>query len=382
MNHPNLRWPGYRVKPRRTIDHRVNLSSNELLHPEAAGLVGQLVRGFDTRELLRYPVQDLPVRSAGEMFNRTSEEILLAPGSDSVIRLLLTATHQTFCGRLILQDPNYEAWTTAAGAEHWVITRVSNPDGTAQGWLEAVIVAASAAVPSIVAVSWPNGPTGDTPDPLGLVTLRDVCLKRGHLLVLDGCYSAFSGGPKQLSALGGAGCLVLLSWSKMFGLAGGRLAVAIGDPDLVHHLRAFRQEDHVNALMLYALVQTPLLYDQFEGVWADVIDQREEDRKWLTALGFHTPESGTNFLRVLLRTSSDALELAAALDDVGFRVRNMVGLAGQQHAVRFTIACGHEGQRFRSALARALDTGGYRWHAPLACPAQASELAFGIDQPQ
>jgi histidinol-phosphate aminotransferase len=380
MNRSNPSWPDYRVKPRRTIDHRVNLSSNELLHPEAAGLVGQLVRGFDTRVLLRYPVQDLPARSAAEMFDRASEEILLAPGSDSVIRLLLTATHQAFCGRLILQEPNYDAWTTATGAERWAITRVPNPDSTAQGWLDAVIAAASVAVPSVVAVSWPNGPTGDAPEPMSLAVLRDVCRERGHLLVLDGCYSAFSGGPKQLAALGGADCLVLLSWSKMFGLAGGRLAVAIGDPDLVHYLRAFRQEDHVNALMLYALVRTPLLYDRFERVWADVVDQREANREWLTALGFHVPESGGNFLRVPLRTSGDAAELAAMLDGAGFRVRNMAGLNGQEHAVRFTVACGPEGHRFRSALAGALGKVRYRWHAPLACP--ADKLTSGIDRAQ
>lgn len=350
-------WPRFETRERRRTDHRTNLSSNELIHPVVGHLVGELIAGVRPADLMRYPVQEPAVHAAAGLFGREPECVLLAPGSDSVIRLLMGAARDLFGGRLILQDPNYEAWRTAAAVVGgWSVLNVRKPAGAADAWLPRLAEAAEqAAGPSIVAVSWPNGPDGHLPRWDHVHALLNTCREHGHLLVLDGCYAAFAGDYARLAALAGPHCLVLISWSKMFGLAGGRLAVALGAPDAIGCLRAFRQEDHVSAVMLAALEAGAKLLAEYRAVWADVAAGREELRGWLRRAGFESPPSGGNFLHIPLGRAGAAARLTAALSERGFRVRDMTGTPGLDGCVRFTVACGPVRTEFQRVLGPLLD---------------------------
>ncbi|MFI7340988.1 aminotransferase class I/II-fold pyridoxal phosphate-dependent enzyme [Streptomyces sp. NPDC050085] len=349
-----LRWPEAVVRDRRSADPRVNLSSNELNHPWTAALVGEMVDGFDPAALTPYPVQEPAATAAGRLLGFPAHQLLLSAGSDAAIRLLLTALRGAFPGGLLLQEPNYEAWTQAVDAALWPLRRVASADGSAEGSLAALLDAAAAAEPSLVVVSWPNGPAGYTPEPEHLAHLSALCRSRGHLLVVDGCYAGFAGSPLDLARLADEHCLVLLSWSKMFGFAGGRLAVACGGTDLVHWLRAARQEDHVGALALHALSRTDRVYDRFTHVWQDIATTRESIRLRLAARGHHTPESGGNFLHLPRPTAASAAALTAGLDRSGYRVRDMGLTTGLHHHVRFTVAHGPVGRQFVDCLMRHL----------------------------
>ncbi|MDS0139295.1 MULTISPECIES: aminotransferase class I/II-fold pyridoxal phosphate-dependent enzyme [unclassified Amycolatopsis] len=351
MTSPGPRWPDPVVRPRRTYDPRANFSSNELIHPAVGDLVAGLVADFRPGTLTRYPVQDRALDSAAKLFGREEDEILLAPGSDSVIRLLVSAARELYGGRLVLQDPNYEAWTTAAAlAGGWRVTRVRKPSDPARRWLNEMRVAAEASVSSIVAVSWPNGPDGHLPAWAELTALAASCRARGHLLVIDGCYAGFSGDYRRLAQLAGPNCLVLFSWSKSFGLAGGRLATALADGAIIRFLRAFGQESHVNTLMLQALCATPGRHRAFEQVWADIAGTRETTREWLAGRAVHAPPSGGNFLHVPCESEFTAKKLTTELSTRGFRVRDMGDTPGLQHHVRFTVGHGPEHMRFLHSL--------------------------------
>ncbi|MEV0323077.1 pyridoxal phosphate-dependent aminotransferase [Streptomyces sp. NPDC050658] len=337
------------VRDRRASDPRVNLSSNELYHPLAGALVGELIDGFDPAALGHYPVQEPAAAAAGQLLGRDPAQLLLAPGSDSVIRLLLASLRGAFPGGLLLQEPNYEAWTQAVESGPWRIERLPTPEGAADS-LDPVLRAASSAAPALVVVSWPNGPAGYTPELDEVAALAELCRRKGHLLVVDGCYAGFAGSPLDVVRLAGAHCLVLLSWSKMFGFAGGRLAVAAGSAELVHRLRAARQEDHVSVLALHALTRTSRVYDRFTEVWRDVATTRETFRRRLAALGYRVPPSGGNFLHVPRPSAHAATELTAGLSHAGYRVRDMGTTTALQHHVRFTVAHGPVGDRFLDAL--------------------------------
>ncbi|MFC7304495.1 aminotransferase class I/II-fold pyridoxal phosphate-dependent enzyme [Streptomyces monticola] len=349
--------PGVTVRERRAADPRTNLSSNELYHPRAAGLVAELIDGFDPATLGHYPVQEPAAEAAGALLGLDPAHLLLAAGSDSVIRLLLASLRGHFPGGILLQEPNYEAWTQAAESPHWHIERRASPDATATGSVEAVQRAAATAAPALVVVSWPNGPAGHTP-PLGQIAeLADQCARKGHLLIVDGCYAGFAGSPLDVARLAGEHCLVLLSWSKMFGFAGGRLAVAGGGPALIHRLRAARQEDHVGVLALHALSRTARVYDRFTGIWRDIARTREAIRQRLGAHGIAVPPSGGNFLHVPRPTAAGAAELTAALSRAGYRVRDMGATTGLERHVRFTVAHGPLGAHFLDTLESALTAG-------------------------
>ncbi|WP_353947420.1 aminotransferase class I/II-fold pyridoxal phosphate-dependent enzyme (plasmid) [Streptomyces sp. HUAS MG91] len=350
------RWglPDTAVRDRRAADPRVNLSSNELHHPQVESLAREMVDGFDPAVLRAYPVQEPAAAAAGALLGLPAHHLLLSAGSDAVIRLLLTSLRGAFPGGLVLQEPNYEAWTQAVDAPLWPLRKVTSTDGTATTSAEAMLDAAADAEPALVVVSWPNGPAGYTPRLDHIAELSAVCRSRGHLLIVDGCYAGFAGSPLKVAELADDHCLVLLSWSKMFGFAGGRLAVACGGPDLVHRLRAARQEDHVSALALHALTRTGQVYDRFTHVWQDITATREAMRSRLTALGHHVPESGGNFLHVPRPTAASAAELTARLSHSGYRVRDMGLTSGLHHHVRFTVAHGPAGEQFLDCLVRHL----------------------------
>lgn len=328
-----------RPRARRGRDARINLSSNELGHLAHTGVLRDLLDGFDPAILRGYPEQETAVEAAAELVGAASaEEVVLGAGSDAILRLLQIELRADFGGRLVLQAPNYEAWTVSRTIAGWSVTAVPTPPSAAT--LSEQLARALAAPPSVAVVSWPNGPAGYVPPLAEVEDLRDACAERGHLLVLDGCYSAFvtPEAPWALARLAGPSCLVVLSWSKMFGLAGGRLAVAAGDRALTRRLRLHRQEDHVNALMLHALRRTAGRLDAYRPIWLDIAAERERIRALLIRrCGVPVPVSGGNFLHLPMGDAVAAHELTTALDKAGYRVRDMLDTPGLAHHVRFTV---------------------------------------------
>ena len=339
-------------RPRRRLDPRVNLSSNELRHPAAPGLVRELLTDFDPAVLARYPFQDAPVRAGAGFLGLHPDELLLSPGSDAAIRMLLAALRES--GReLLLQEPNYETWSSAPEACHWEITRVPSPDGTADGSVRALLAALTGARPAVVVLSWPNGPAGYTPGLATVAELSQSCAAAGHLLVLDACYAGFSADPRGLLRFAGRHCLVMMSWSKMFGTAGGRLALLTGAPAVLELLAARGLEQQVGAPMLHAFARTPLVHDRFARVWREIAERREAVRSRLQAAGLRCPESGGNFLHVGMDGPEAARSLAARLSAAGFRVRNMEATSGLHSHVRFTVGIGGDDDRFQQLLEQA-----------------------------
>jgi len=343
-------------RARRSHDARVNLSSNELSHPALDDVLRDLLDGFDPTTLRGYPEQAAAVAAAAELVGAASaEDVVIGAGSDGVLRLLQTELRADFGGRLVLQAPNYEAWTVSRTIADWSVTAVPTPPSA--GTLTDQLAPALAAPPSLVVVSWPNGPAGYVPPLDEVVALRDACAARGHLLVLDGCYSAFVSpeAPWALARLAGPSCLVLLSWSKMFGLAGGRLAVVTGDRAITRRLRLHRQEDHVNALMLHALRRTAGRLDAYRPIWLDVSAERERIRVLLAGrYELPVPVSGGNFLHLPMGSATAAHKLASALDRAGYRVRDMLDTPGLAHHVRFTVTGPGSADGFLDTLERLL----------------------------
>lgn len=348
-------WPSASVKSRRAEDSRTNLSSNELHHPRADELVARLVSGFSPSALIRYPPQQKPVEAVAQLFGYELKNVLLVPGSDAAIRLLLASMSELLPGGIILQAPNYETWTDATDSAKWSIAMVRSEHGSEASSISALNCAAQqAARLSMVILSWPNGPAGYTPPWGEIERLRDICQQAGHMLVVDGCYAGFTGDPIRVAGLADDGCLVLISWSKLFGLAGGRLAACFGGAQIIEYLRASRIEDHVNALMLHAASRTASVYADFAEVWNDVAARRERLRRWLCTAGIAVPPSGANFLHLPMPDATSATWLSEALSDDGFRTRNMGTVVGLENHVRFTVACGTVGEIFTAALTNRL----------------------------
>ncbi|MEO1303808.1 MAG: threonine-phosphate decarboxylase CobD [Pseudomonadota bacterium] len=174
--------------------------------------------------LARLPTQALSAACAMAMAHSIGappNAVVLAPGSESLIRLLPTVIAPR---RVAILSPTYgdhkEVWTET-GAE---ITLTDDP-------------LAHAASADAVVVTHPNNPDGRVFDREALDHARQTLAAKGGWLIVDEAYGEL--GPDQsIAAQGGAdGLIVLRSFGKFFGLAGIRLGAALAPEPLRDLLR-------------------------------------------------------------------------------------------------------------------------------------------------
>ncbi len=156
-------------------------------------------------------------------FCAPEEVILLAPGSEILIRLLPTILAPR---RVALTHPSYgdhaQVWSQA-GAEV-----IDHPDP-----LEAADTA------DLVVLCNPNNPDGRSWTRAALETARARLAARGGVLVLDEAYADLRPDLSMAPYGGLPGLIVLRSFGKMYGLAGVRLGALIA-PDAIRTAMAQR----------------------------------------------------------------------------------------------------------------------------------------------
>lgn len=200
----------------------------------------------------------------------------------------------------------------------------------------------------------PNNPTGS------IVTRDDMerlqaDLPDGVTLVSDEVYHQFVTHPgypdSPADVAAGRNVIVLHSFSKVYGLAGLRVGVAISRPGIIERLARFRRTFHLGSLEMEAAIAA--IEDQDHV--AQSVALAERGKKRLCAafdrLGITYWPSEGNF--ILFSTPIPADELAGHL--AGQRI--LVGSGsrfGLTHAIRVSVGLPDANQAFISALERLL----------------------------
>jgi histidinol-phosphate/aromatic aminotransferase/cobyric acid decarboxylase-like protein len=342
---------------RSSSDPRLNLKSNELIHPALRPILEMVARELQPDMLGCYPFLKETSAWLAAYFGCAAEEIVLSAGSDAAIRLL--CSHYTSQARerplLIIQDPNYEAWeqtaATLPGLEVLRV-RVPRPDPERQG--RRLLAAARAARGALISVTVPNGLTGGSLPEAVLDELAAVARERDHLLVIDSAYQAFNGRFNQAFSRRGGPVLVVQTLSKSHGLAGTRIAVLSGDPERLAALPALRLEGSVSGPALLAAQVVTKRHDEFCAIWADIRRVRARTAAELVAWGLAPLPSGGNFLTVRVGSRAVAGATTELLSQRGVRVRDLSPLPGLDGCIRFTIGNASLADRFLDALRAAV----------------------------
>lgn len=342
---------------RRGDDPRINLKSNELIHPAACALLQTFERELIGLPFHRYPKYGLAVARIAEHFGREPCELVLTPGSDAAIRSIChhVANTQGSAAKLILQHPNYEAWLDTARARAISIEAIVDDGSGVESQDRALLGAAAASTHAVIAVSVPNGPTGACLPRHQLEQLIQLAEARDHLLVIDSCYQAFCGPLLEYAAIRSPRVLTLQTLSKSHGLAACRISLLFGMPTLLRELAPEPLEHMVSA---HSLGMACLALDagaRFEAIWADIGAVREDVASALEQIGLAPLPSGGNFLNVALGSDELATETTRLLSEAGYRVRDVSGLPGLAGAIRFTIADEQTMRRFVPVLRSCVD---------------------------
>ncbi len=172
-----------------------------------------------------------------------------------------------------------------------------------------------------VVIANPNAPTSIGRDKEFIVDIlehnRDCVVIVDEAYVDFGCYSAVELTKKYENLL------VTQTFSKSRAMAGMRIGMAIGSPELISVLGAVKDSYNsypLDRVQIEAGVAAIEDEEYFRNIVSKVIATRERAAKELRALGFEMPDSSTNFLFVKHK-SLDAKEIFEFLRQKGIFVR-------------------------------------------------------------
>ncbi len=246
---------------------------------------------------------------------------------------------------LVLAEPSYEAPAEAAQGFGTAVHAVALDKRHAHD-IDAML--AADANPGLIYLCNPNNPTGT------LTPRQDIerLLARkpaGSVVVVDEAYIHFSDAPSCLDLVKDhPELLVLRTFSKLYGMAGARLGLAIGQAPLLQKLELYDGENVAPASTLLgglASLEDPNVVPQRK---ADNARLRDQTITWLGQRGWHCTASQANCFMIDLRQPAQPLVERMAREQV------LVGRVWPSWPNWMRVSVGDEAdmRRFREAFAR------------------------------
>ena len=321
----------------------IKLNTNENPYPPAPGVLAALARAVN-EEVRLYPDPDATAlrARAAEVYGVGADHILAGNGSDELLALLVRATIDPG-DRVAFPVPTYSLYDTMVELQGGDAVRVPFPPDFS---IPAALAAARARVTFLCN---PNSPSGT------LVPIADVeALAREitGILVLDEAYVDFA----REHALGlverYSHVLVLRTLSKSFSLAGLRVGLAFGHPDLLRGLRTVKDSYNLNRLSQVAAEAALADRAMMEANVARIRTTRAALTAGLERLGYRVLPSEANF--VLARHAGVGQgPVARALAARDILVRHFA-VAGLDDALRITVGTEAEVGTLLEALGQLL----------------------------
>lgn len=249
---------------------------------------------------------------------------------------------------LVTADPTFESLAQMADAHGAPVVRVPlQADGAHD--VQAMSAAATASNAGLIYVCNPNNPTGSI-TPRARIDWLLANKPAGSVLLIDEAYIHYSDEPDTLDLVrSGADVVVLRTFSKIYGMAGMRLGLAMARPDLLQRLVLFG----INSLPVpsvaagIASLRNP---QHLATRKAENTRLREETVAWLAARGHACLPSQANCFMVDVKGDGRAFSTAMARHKV-FVGRSWPAMP--QH-VRVTVGTDAEMKRFREAFAKVM----------------------------
>jgi histidinol-phosphate aminotransferase len=333
--------------PGRSIPGAIKLASNEVPYGPLPGVVDAITEAANSTH--RYP--DMGVVALRDKlaarYGVAPERVATGCGSVAMAEHLTRAT----CGagdQILYSWRSFEAYPIIAATSSAASVKV--PNTATHGHDLDAMAAAVTDRTRIILVCNPNNPTGTALRRAELDTFLDS-VPENVLVVFDEAYREFVTDPDVPDAMAAyadrPNVVVLRTLSKAWGMAGLRVGVIVGAPDVVTTVRKvvtpFSTSSVAQAAAMAALDQV----DEMERRASLVVSERERVLGAVRQLVGDVPETQANF--VWLPLGDRAAEFAAACESEGVIVRAFPG-----DGVRVTIGTPDENDAFLTAAQKAL----------------------------
>jgi histidinol-phosphate aminotransferase len=290
---------------------RIHLERNENPFDLPPGLKKELFSELAQIPLNRYPPTfPLEVEAkVAETLGLSSENVLLANGSDELIGLIL----KLFEGdHIVVSSPTFGMYSFFAAVEGVRVEDVPLGENFELGNIEAHAENARA-----VFICSPNNPTGNVQPRKRIIEV----LETGAPVVLDEAYAEFSRESSVGLVKDYDNLIVLRTFSKAFGLAGARLGYAVASEETMGQLRKLRPPFSVNSLSLAAAGFMLNHLDYVRKIVRYIVSERE---RLYRALKPYAYPSEANFLMIAIDAHDFLLEHGIAVKKLSGRLEGYV----------------------------------------------------------
>jgi histidinol-phosphate aminotransferase len=294
------------------------LDKNENADPQLAELttrvVADVVTRLDPKALSTYPESGRFYLKLAKHLNVGADRLLLAAGSDGVIRSVFEAFISP--GDRVLHSSPTFAMYPVYGRMYGANTSTLDYQSGAAGPLltvDAVLSGIARVRPKLVCLPNPDSPTGTVFEAAALRRIIEAAGDVGALILVDEAYHPFC----EITAAPWVDeyehLVVARTFAKAWGLAGMRIGYAIAAPSCALLLHKVRPLYEVNTLAVAVMER---MLDHSEEVRKSVQrlnDGRDRMLAAMESLGFRTVHAQGNFMHVAFGDA--ALAVHAALKD-------------------------------------------------------------------
>ena len=321
----------------------VKLNTNENPYgPSPKALEAMRVEVGDTLRLYPDPNSDLLKQAVARYYNVQPEQVFLGNGSDEVLAHIFHGLFQ-HGAPLLFPDISYSFYPVYCGLYGIPYEAVALDEQFQIDIADYRKANAGIIFPN------PNAPTGCL---LALDAIEQLLQANSEsVVVVDEAYIDF-GGETAISLVDRyPNLLVTQTLSKSRSLAGLRVGLAVGHPDLIEALERIKNSFNSYPLDRIAIVGAAAAFDDreyFEDTCNKVIASREKLVGELVARGFEVLPSAANFI-FARHPQQDAAGLAAKLREQGVIVRHFKQERIAQF-LRITIGTEEQNQALLDAL--------------------------------
>lgn len=287
------------------------LDKNENTDPELAVLTSRILAELDPKVLFSYPDNGPLYQKLSDSLGLGSDHLLLAAGSDGIIRSVFEAFVNP--GDVVLHTAPtfamYFVYSRIYGAKAVHLDYAPSPQGPLLP-LGKVLRTISQTKPKLVCLPNPDSPTGTVFAPPELRRIIESAGEVGALILIDEAYYPFYE-ETALPLVDSYGHLVVArTFAKAWGLAGLRIGYGVAAPAVAGLLHKVRPMYEVNTL---AIAFMERMLDFAAEVLASVRRLnlgRDTFLKAMAALEFKTLHGQGNFFHVAFGERAPAIHAA------------------------------------------------------------------------
>lgn len=273
------------------------------------------------------------------------EQIFLGNGSDEAIDLLFRA----FCipgkDKVLTFPPTYGMYSVCAQLNDVEVLEVALSTSF-QLNLKKVEQVLNPSIKMILICS-PNNPSGNSIEKEKVIWLLN---NFSGIVIIDEAYQDFSSDPSWVSAIDNYPNLVVLqTFSKAWGMAGLRLGVAMGNPEIISVLNRIKYPYNINQNTQQQALVALQNVEKKEQMVHTLLKERSSLVEALNSVSIveNVYPSDANFILIRIKNAQKIYE---ALLRKGIVVRNRSNLVGCTECVRITVGTTQENSILINAL--------------------------------